>query len=130
MINENLLPLFKRVATHLLTQNKKSSYPGSDGCAYRGLHSTRCAVGCLISDKAYDADLEGLFVYQPEIKLALEESGIEPTVETIDLLSLLQETHDQSEVSEWKLHLINDAMYFFEIEMNEAAHLVNSLIKV
>lgn len=48
--------VFDQVATHLLTQNRKSI--GSMECLYRS-EIGKCAAGCLISDDEYDPKFEG-----------------------------------------------------------------------
>ncbi len=53
--------VFDKVVKHLLTQKRRSE--GKQGCAYRGKDGDMCAVGCLISDKAYDPEIEGHSVY-------------------------------------------------------------------
>lgn len=54
--------IFNKVATHLLTQGKRSV--ASDGsCMYRGPEGTKCAIGCLIEDDEYHPLLEGKGAY-------------------------------------------------------------------
>ena len=53
--------VFDKVVKHLLTQKRRSE--SKRGCAYRGEDGAMCAVGCLISDKAYDPEIEGHSVY-------------------------------------------------------------------
>lgn len=48
--------VFDFVAKHLLKQGVKS-VDGLD-CVYRGVNSTMCAVGCLISDEEYDIKMD------------------------------------------------------------------------
>lgn len=48
--------LFDIAATHLLTQNKRAGARGA--CFYRTNDGLKCAVGALIPDELYDADME------------------------------------------------------------------------
>lgn len=50
--------IFDKVATHLLSQGKRSAL-GGVGCAYRGDGGLQCAIGCLIPDELYRYELEG-----------------------------------------------------------------------
>ena len=58
--------VFDQVATHLLTQNKRSLFVrqiGTDtvmtaSCRYKA-DNLRCAAGCLISDEEYNITCEG-----------------------------------------------------------------------
>lgn len=43
---------------HLIKQGRKSTGAKWDACAYRGEGDTMCAVGCLISDEAYNPEME------------------------------------------------------------------------
>jgi len=102
----NKQDIFNKVATHLLNQNKRSSMRTKAGaicCAYRGDDGTSCAVGCLISDKDYTADMEAhsvspLFRDFPIIGAKLGHK---------DFLSKLQWIHDQAIIGEWRDKLID-----------------------
>jgi hypothetical protein len=94
--------IFDKVATHLLTQNKRSI--GFDGsvkcCRYRALDGSRCAVGCLIPDNEYSETMEGARVR----KL----TGVLDRLELrahVDLLAHLQATHDSYEPCQWRDNL-------------------------
>ena len=137
MIYPELLPLFKTVAKHLLTQNKQSCGDGSKcsplkgQCLYKGPNSLSCAVGCLIKDEFYtEYNMEGQGIESRGVSDGLVKSGITLTPETVRLLKLLQYTHDDYAVEDWKLTLIDNAIYFFDMEMDEAVSIVNSLIEV
>lgn len=93
--------VFDKVVKHLLTQNRRSK--GKRGCAYRGKGGDMCAVGCLISDKAYDPEIEGFVVHATEVLAKLAESGV-PTYNRT-LLTDLQDIHDRIAVDLWKVHL-------------------------
>lgn len=95
--------IFTKVATHLLTQNKKSTYDVSfsTNCAYRGAGGTSCAVGCLIKDEHYDPEIEGEAATSSLVRLALSASGIPITPEALSLLSELQNLHDFTHPEIW-----------------------------
>ena len=57
----NAQEVFNTVVTGLRKQNAVSETP-SGGCAYRGEHGRKCAVGMLIPDDEYDPRKEGLRV--------------------------------------------------------------------
>ena len=94
--------VFDKVVKHLLTQKRRSESKRG-GCAYRGKGGDMCAVGCLISDKAYDPEIEGFVVHATEVLAKLAESGV-PTYNRT-LLTDLQDIHDRIAVDLWKVHL-------------------------
>ena len=93
--------VFDKVVKHLLTQKRRSE--GKQGCAYRGKGGDMCAVGCLISDKAYDPKIEGFAAHATEVLAKLAESGV-PTYNRT-LLTDMQDIHDRIAVDLWKVHL-------------------------
>jgi len=105
-----------------LLPSKDSIYP-SGFCGYRGKDGMKCGVGCLIDDEHYDAEMEGVTIdvltdsgealskkqiaKKYHLKKALENSGIQLTPPTIELLKMLQHVHDTEDETvraEW----IND----------------------
>ena len=64
-----------------------------------------CAVGCLISDKAYDPKIEGYSIYQLQVQETLAESGVPTYRKMTNLLADLQYTHDDRPISLWKAYL-------------------------
>lgn len=82
---------FDAVARHLLTQKApalRTTEGGEVICAYRGDDGKKCAVGCLIPDDMYDAELmEGVGVHYIEDVLA-------PLGHSLELLATLQHIHD------------------------------------
>ena len=101
-----LQEIFSKVATHLLTQSKRSCYPRQSGegdgyCAYRGSNGTSCAVGCLIADEHYDPEIEGGAATSIPARLALSASGVPITNETLNLLTKLQNLHDYRPPTMW-----------------------------
>jgi len=124
MSKEILQGVFDRVAKHLLTQNKKARLEDEDTCAYRGAEGTKCAVGCLITDEAYDYLMEGealvgvivrdgswtALSILPEsrghrLANALNASGV-PT-EAAGLLQCLQDVHDATTPNFWRGQLVD-----------------------
>lgn len=97
--------VFDQVARHLLTQNSKAK-DFNRGCMYR-LETTdgtilKCAVGCLISDDEYTPEIEGLLYGFSEFNKVVGDWFNCPHSH---LLSDLQNTHDNYNVSEWKERL-------------------------
>lgn len=84
----NAQQIFDTVASHLLTQGKRSK--DGEGCAYRGHGGAKCAVGCLITDGEYRKSMERMRVY------ALLDSGLLPNRlrPYAHLLAELQVVHD------------------------------------
>ena len=95
--------VFDKVVKHLLTQKRRSE--GKQGCAYRGKGGGMCAVGCLISDKAYDPEIESLSVLNSQVQENLAKSGVPIYSKMKFLLTDLQDIHDRIAVSHWKVHL-------------------------
>lgn len=94
--------VFDKVVKHLLTQKRRSKNKRGC-CTYRSEGGGMCAVGCLISDKAYDPKIEGSIVRETIVLDALAESGV-PTYNRT-LLTDLQDIHDRIAVDLWKVHL-------------------------
>lgn len=90
--------VFDQVATHLLTQKKKSMAGINDTCAYRGQENLKCAAGCLISDAEY-LELR-LWDYNSEDWALLAEIGIVPEKHS-DLILSLQGIHDYGDPENW-----------------------------
>lgn len=94
-----LQAIFDKVATHLLTQKRRSADNGH--CKYRH-GSLMCAVGCLITDENYSVKLESLTIDQIPVQNAVLKSiGIQDLseykymrTEIKDLLRSLQSMHD------------------------------------
>jgi hypothetical protein len=120
--------VFDTVAQHLIAQGKKSMtrIPGSSvrGRAYRGENGTKCAVGCLIPDEAYDPSIENKGIVFWKVLRALgvdvspqgsrEGSGSYhdrclAALPTLNLLISLQATHDSCPVALWGLGLVRIA---------------------
>jgi hypothetical protein len=54
--------IFDKVATHLLTQGRRSMNEAGISCAYRGEDGLKCAIGVLIPDDQYKPSFEGYSV--------------------------------------------------------------------
>lgn len=104
-----LQEIFNRVKAHLLTQNAKARIPdggwGYGACRYRGTNGLKCAIGCLIPDEAYTADLEGSVLFRvlstiPGIPTSAGRN--DPTYVRYEiLLAELQSIHDRYQPPEW-----------------------------
>lgn len=97
--------LFDKVRHHLMKQCQQSK--GVNGnenlCAYRGDHGLTCAVGCLIDDKFYNRELEGLRITSYEVRRAVERSQhVRLTQDELSMLFDLQQMHDNTPVAYWK----------------------------
>ena len=112
-----LQEVFDKAAKHLLTQGKRS-VDSEGGCLYRGTDGSMCAVGCLISDEAYSAELEGLTVDVVCVREALHKSGVPMDNAALNLLQFLQGVHDCDPVREWRSALRATAAQF---SLNTAA---------
>ncbi len=98
--------IFDTVVTKLLEQGK-ACYSLDFDCVYRDGKGNKCAVGHLIRDDMYDADIEGLTVgclrrepatrshHVSMFRRILIGSGIDvDDEETVKLVELLQFAHD------------------------------------
>lgn len=98
--------IFNTVATHLLTQRRKSVVAGS--CKYRTDEGLKCAVGCLITDEEYDPRMEGnsidFLIYGD-----LDDPPVAPSLsrfmEHSQLLRDLQRIHDADDCDYWEENL-------------------------
>lgn len=96
--------VFDKVVKHLLTQKRRSKNKRGC-CTYRSENGDMCAVGCLISSKAYNPKIEGSAVRETLVQEALAESGV-PTYNKMKfLLTDLQYVHDQRPIDLWKKNL-------------------------
>jgi hypothetical protein len=94
--------LFDTVATHLLTQRRRSTRKSF--CAYRGRDGLRCAIGCLIPDERYTPNLEGKSAEQADVRRA---AGLRRGQGT--LATDLQNLHDTLPVNQWHTKLYDIA---------------------
>jgi hypothetical protein len=125
--------IFDIVSTHLLKQNKKSgkANEGLDAyfvCLYRGPANTTCAVGCLISDKEYQPNMEYKAVHAVEVRDVLFPSMIGKSSAQVErfsdqydklkLLNKLQGIHDDTPVDQW-LKTLNRVAYDFDLNFKQ-----------
>ena len=91
--------VFDQVATHLLTQMRKSEGASEPGgalwCLYRGPNGTKCAAGCLMSDEEY----HNLIDHGVEW-IVLVYAGAVPNHHRT-LISRLQQVHDCYPPNQW-----------------------------
>ncbi len=96
--------VFKKVASHLLKQNRRASHGGN--CVYRASNGDTCAVGCLIKDEDYSPIMENYTVDSNNVKPRLERSlGVKIEPKDLGLLGELQQLHDHAPIEEWKPRL-------------------------
>ena len=88
--------IFDTIAEHLKHQNVRAYDVVAGACMYRDPDGRMCAVGCLISDEAYDSELEDKKAHHPAILAALSKSGIDTDKDVIEMLSQWQLIHDSS----------------------------------
>lgn len=105
--------IFDKVRAHLLAQGAKSQ-DGAGECRYRAKDGLKCALGCLITDDAYDPKIEGdapvveaerTNAREKRLISVLERSGIPTDDDAIDFLRALQGIHDDSEPYQWPAKL-------------------------
>lgn len=78
------------------------------GCRYRSDKGLKCAVGCLITDEAYEKygrRIEGKDITHPAVQTALEHSGAPVGYWDLKLLQELQAMHDFMPVENWSARL-------------------------
>lgn len=101
----NAQEIFDTVAKHLAAQGHRALKPDGD-CAYRGVGSDKCAVGCLILDEEYDERMDSTALdcdvnTIAELDLLPERLGWH-----LDLLVALQTAHDTDGTADalrWRL---------------------------
>ncbi len=93
--------IFDKVSVHLLTQGKRALGDDGQRCKYRAPDGSKCAVGILIPDDAYDPVMEG----HPSSALCMV-AALPPFFTTEgDLLSDLQVLHDCVKPDMWPEYL-------------------------
>jgi hypothetical protein len=86
--------VFDQVATHLLTQKKRSAV--GEKCKYRTEDGLKCAAGCLMADDEYDPEIEGCEWYGA-LSLITYGGGRNHSA----LISDLQQIHDSIIPQDW-----------------------------
>lgn len=92
---------FYTVATHLITQAKKSRGNFEGVCAYRGLDNCKCSIGILIPDNQYNPKLETRSVNCAGILDLIPDQFTKDT----KFLIGLQRIHDTFRVEAWPYRL-------------------------
>ena len=105
--------IFDTIATHLLTQNKKS-LDNTGKCVYKSSLGLSCAVGCILKDKD-TSTYEGVGVdglrnalidrNQKNLYQDLLSVNVPDTDEAFNLLADLQDIHDASQPKLWRERL-------------------------
>ena len=109
--------VFNYVKEHLLKQNEKSLDPWSLSCYYRAQKENgdvlMCAVGCLMDDNYYSPEFENSSPSDSRVRDAIEKS-IPNWTYNVDLLSELQNLHDEHDPHVWSLNFEYLESYFNE----------------
>lgn len=84
---------YETIRAHLIEQGRPALDRRTGSCFYRH-EGLKCAVGCLISDDAYDETLEDATPLNAAVKEALRKSGWSFTLGGYQFLRELQEVHD------------------------------------
>jgi hypothetical protein len=87
--------IFNKVVRHLFKQNKKCVEAGT--CSYRGKNDTQCAIGALIPKRMYDTEMENKKA--STVMRDFPEFGRLIGTENSQLLNVLQETHDDADLT-------------------------------
>lgn len=87
---------FDTVVAHLRSQGAKSASEDGRSCLYRGPNGLKCAVGALISDDDYSADMESWPANWSNVADVIRDTH------DIGLCCDLQTVHDDIAVSEWE----------------------------
>tara|TARA_R110002153_G_scaffold79309_1_gene202487 strand:+ start:39 stop:461 length:423 start_codon:yes stop_codon:yes gene_type:complete len=97
--------IFDAASVHLMGMDGPSVDENGDACVYRGkdddceFNGQMCAVGLFIDDKHYDDDLEGHGINGGQAvaeAVAASWGQDDLTVAQLDLLSDLQDAHDET----------------------------------
>jgi len=104
--------LFDIVYKHLTSQNAKSmmaaTWEGGLSCAYRGKDGLKCAIGILIADEDYRADMERLAAQN----LLAKGACLSRLAVHHELIAMLQHIHDYRLVEDWDRELRATAVAF------------------
>lgn len=95
--------VFNRVYKHALSMQAPAIDPEDDNnCKYRS-PTGPCLIGSLITDEAYNLDIEHMGADAALVCLALEKSGVEVKDSSDEkFLTRLQATHDMSTIH-WEI---------------------------
>ena len=99
---ETIGQVIDRVESILLTQGCRALKDSSTHiCAYRGKNGTKCAIGHLIPDENYKADMEGESAVTLLAKYPLV-LGRKPTDGMVTILTRCQGIHDNYYPKNWR----------------------------
>jgi hypothetical protein len=101
----NMQQLFDQVAIHMVQQNAKSVDDDGDICLYRGSGRLKCAAGVLIPNELYDDNMEGQSIGQVLAHYPALQERLGLDEQQVNLLSDLQQIHDDEEPADWREHL-------------------------
>lgn len=126
MDKKQKLAIFKKSVRGLLKQKKQSLC--DEDCVYISPEGLRCAIGMLITKKAYNPKMEHQSPSDDKVKEALKESGIIVSDKSDEMfLKELQGIHDGNEPHEWVDLFTEFARVEFSMSEKEAKKLVKSL---
>lgn len=105
----NMQGIYDKIVNHLRKQGKPS-IDLTGYCAYRGTDGLSCAVGCLISDDAYNPDIEGDSARSSKVEEALIASGIPMNIPKVSIfLHEMQKIHDGLPYADQDMPLVEDS---------------------
>jgi len=92
---------------------------GGHTCRYRAADGLKCAVGALIKDEHYTAEMEGRTCQHKIVLEGLAKSGINEDVlhGESHLLHHLQQLHDINGYSDWCVGAMGDSEFFNKIRV-------------
>lgn len=113
---------FDEVVKHSRTQKVKSMNPDGSSCVYRGPEGNKCWIGCLIPDNVFAEILikypEANATYASAIINAVPAATELFADVDLDLLGLLQRTHDMEAMADWE-HCLKKWAVRFNLTMPE-----------
>jgi hypothetical protein len=90
---EQMQKAYETIRAHLIKQGRPALDRRTGSCFYRH-KGLKCAVGCLISDDAYDEFLEDATPLNVSVQQALRASGWDLTIGGFSMLREMQVSHD------------------------------------
>jgi hypothetical protein len=100
---------YETIRAHLIQQGRPAKDLQTGSCFYRAEGGLKCAVGCLISDEAYNEKLEDHTPSDERVQEALRKSGWDFTEGGFSMLKAMQERHDT-----WKAYDEDGLQYVIE----------------
>ncbi len=93
--------LFDDIVKFQRKQWKKSTRDGTAWCLYRHPDGLKCAVGCVMPDNMYDADMDEIGVFSDIMELYPDLAKYFG-MENLALLQYMQSTHDCHLLKQWE----------------------------